>query len=325
MKLEQFHYLLEINRLHSISAAARTLHLGQTTLSAIVKSAEDEVGFPIFQRTPHGVVATPHGERFMALAWEINVKYEELTALKRRMENGGTPAVKVLLSPSVALRIALPLTQRFYSHDVHGDLTFDEIRSELISERVAENNANIGITYLSQEEVHRVRTGNYKDVVEIEELFRDKICLLVSKEHPFAHLDAIDVKELYGERIATAKKMTNDKVLGTMIENCNRVTTFSDLRNVFDAVRQQGMVAFIPRLLAPVADELAYYKRIDLVNSEKENDLSLCLITCKERNLRYAEKLLTNCIRTHFRELIALENADHCEGETDCEEGEVTL
>ena len=50
MKLEQVRYMLEINRLHSISAAARSLHVGQTTLSAIVKSVEEEVGFSIFQR-----------------------------------------------------------------------------------------------------------------------------------------------------------------------------------------------------------------------------------------------------------------------------------
>ena len=41
MKLEQFHYLLEINRLRSISAAARSLHIRQTTLSAMVKTVEE--------------------------------------------------------------------------------------------------------------------------------------------------------------------------------------------------------------------------------------------------------------------------------------------
>ncbi|MBM6722611.1 helix-turn-helix domain-containing protein [Pseudoflavonifractor phocaeensis] len=52
MKLEHFRYFLEIGRLHSISAAARSLHIRQTTLSAIVKGAEEELGYPIFRRTP---------------------------------------------------------------------------------------------------------------------------------------------------------------------------------------------------------------------------------------------------------------------------------
>ena len=78
MKLEHFRYLLEVGRLHSISAAARSLHIRQTTLSAIVKSAEEELGYPIFRRTPSGVAATAAGERFLVLAWEINLKYEEL-------------------------------------------------------------------------------------------------------------------------------------------------------------------------------------------------------------------------------------------------------
>lgn len=51
MRIEHLQYLIEINRRHSISAAAQELYLGQTTLSAIVKNAEDELGFPLFYRT----------------------------------------------------------------------------------------------------------------------------------------------------------------------------------------------------------------------------------------------------------------------------------
>ena len=99
MKLEHFRYLLEINRLHSISAAARALHIRQTTLSAMVKAVEEEVGFPIFQRAPTGVIATPAGEQFMALAWEINVKYDELLSLKQRSIDG-TQTIPLLLASS---------------------------------------------------------------------------------------------------------------------------------------------------------------------------------------------------------------------------------
>ena len=61
--LEHFQYMLEIDRCRSISAAARSLGLVQTTLSSIVKTVESALGFPIFQRTPNGVAPTVLGEQ----------------------------------------------------------------------------------------------------------------------------------------------------------------------------------------------------------------------------------------------------------------------
>ena len=50
MQLEYFPYVLEIGRQKSVSAAAKTLNLRQTTLSSILSSVEEEVGFSIFCR-----------------------------------------------------------------------------------------------------------------------------------------------------------------------------------------------------------------------------------------------------------------------------------
>ena len=58
MRLEKLQYLLEINRSHSISAAAKNLNLKQTTLSFTIKTIEEELGFTIFKRIPTGVNTT---------------------------------------------------------------------------------------------------------------------------------------------------------------------------------------------------------------------------------------------------------------------------
>lgn len=102
MKLEYCSYLLEINQLHSISAAAKSLHIGQTTLNAIVKRVEEELGFAIFQRTPNGVTATEAGTRLMEILWEINVHYEELLRIKKR-DASDVPLITI---PSPARRWA---------------------------------------------------------------------------------------------------------------------------------------------------------------------------------------------------------------------------
>ena len=51
-RLEAF---LEVARLGSMRAAARSLHLGQPALSARIVALEDELGAKVFERTKRGV------------------------------------------------------------------------------------------------------------------------------------------------------------------------------------------------------------------------------------------------------------------------------
>ena len=80
MRMEHLQYLIEIGRRHSISAAAQELYLGQTTLSSIVKSAEDELGFPLFYRTHSGVQATAEGDEALSLIGDIHACYEKFSS-----------------------------------------------------------------------------------------------------------------------------------------------------------------------------------------------------------------------------------------------------
>lgn len=300
MKMEHFHYLLEISRLRSISAAARSLHIGQTTLSAIVKVTEAEVGFAIFQRTPNGVIPTPIGEHFMALAWEINVKYEELIALKSRT-SGGSLSIMMLICPALG-RIALPLTERFYRFDLHGNLTYEEDSSEAIGNRIMENAANIGLAYLTEREIQEIEK---KGELNVERLAADEMCLLVSRKHRLADRESVKLEEIAEERLVTAaKKLVNDKILGNVTHVCKKITAFSNHPIVYQAVYEQNMVGFIPRFVTTweQAFDPKKHKLVTLENPPRGNELYICLLTCKNRNLRYQERILAVCIRELFRE-----------------------
>ncbi|MFR1109748.1 MAG: LysR family transcriptional regulator [Anaerotruncus colihominis] len=112
--LEHFQYMLEIDRCRSISAAARSLGLVQTTLSSIVKNVESALGFPIFQRTPNGVAPTVFGEQFLTLGGEIHVRFEELLRLKSGFrKHRSNPYLRARINQSA------PLAQRFYQFFHH--------------------------------------------------------------------------------------------------------------------------------------------------------------------------------------------------------------
>ena len=62
MTLQQCRYVLQIVRDGSFSAAAKSLYISQSSLSAAVMDLERELGIRLFERSNRGVTLTPEGE-----------------------------------------------------------------------------------------------------------------------------------------------------------------------------------------------------------------------------------------------------------------------
>ena len=62
MNTTALRYVVEVNRVRSITKAAQNLYMGQPNLSRAIKDLESELGITIFKRTAKGVTPTPRGE-----------------------------------------------------------------------------------------------------------------------------------------------------------------------------------------------------------------------------------------------------------------------
>lgn len=302
MKLEYFRYLLEVNRLHSISAAARSLHVRQTTLSAVVKNVEDELGYPIFQRTPSGVSSTPLGEQFLALAWEINIQYEELLRLRQRAAEG-VPTVQLLLPGVLASCLPITLSRRFYQFELQGNLSFQECLSLDVSRRVADGSANLGLAYLTEESIRRCHADLERNALQMEVLLHDRIYMIVTASHRLAGRKSVDMDELVHERLATAKGLRDDAILGQRLLNWERFSKFNDVDLMKQAVLEQNMIGFQPGyslISEGNTMDMSKFWVSSVCNTERENRLQLCLIHRAKRALGYQEKILASCITSYF-------------------------
>ena len=65
MTIGQLHYVIEIVKAGSISAAANQLFISRTVLSSAVSRLEDELGRKLFVRTSRGIHLTPFGKLFL--------------------------------------------------------------------------------------------------------------------------------------------------------------------------------------------------------------------------------------------------------------------
>lgn len=83
MELKDFRTLLEIEKLGSISLAARSLYVSQPGLSQFLHSYEQQMGFPIFERVSHGVRPTVKGREYLSLIRSVVEQYDSgMTELK---------------------------------------------------------------------------------------------------------------------------------------------------------------------------------------------------------------------------------------------------
>lgn len=80
MTFQQLQYLLEVSRTGSISGAAKTLFLAQSSVSAAISNLEEELGFPVFIRSKKGVIPTVQGAEVIEQASRIWESYHTMTA-----------------------------------------------------------------------------------------------------------------------------------------------------------------------------------------------------------------------------------------------------
>ena len=330
--LEHFQYMLEIDRCRSISAAARSLGLVQTTLSSIVKNVESALGFPIFQRTPNGVAPTVFGEQFLTLSGEIHVRFEELLRLKSGV-SGSIDPIHILCAPSVNLGAALPLAQRFYQFFNYGTLVFEECPRLEILPQILQRLTNIGITYLTEEDAKRLEIPLAHEQIYLKLLYRDRFYAFLPPDSPLGTQEVVDVHRLCEENVAVATNfrfipdrehinlldvgqscfpsdgnslsLLFDAAVSRQYRSAGRFTSFPNIRIVKRAVEEQKMVSILTGYAICEDQSYPWSKACirTLSGIEEQGKINIYVCYHAKERLRYQERIFLSCIEEYFSSL----------------------
>jgi DNA-binding transcriptional LysR family regulator len=194
MTLNQLKYVIEISRQNSINEAAKTLFISQPSLTAALKSLEQEVGFDIFTRTNTGITLTVKGEEFLGYAKSVVEQYDILDAKYISKSNVKRTFQVSMQHYTFALNAFISVIKEYgmdeYEFEVHETRTYDVI------DNVKNQKSEIGVLYMNDYN-RSVLTKILHDAgLKFTPLFDCSIYAYMSKSNPLADKKQITMKDL---------------------------------------------------------------------------------------------------------------------------------
>lgn len=192
MTTKQIDYCIELAHTLNFSRAADKLFVSQPTFSYQIRLLEDEVSFPIFERSGKGAALTPAGAQFVSFLAGMRED------LKHAIEQGQNFSARYKDSISVSLMVRqavffLPEAIRLFEQaepDVQINPVFqyeNGVESFLRNE--------VDLLFALKEQTRQI------PAITVHELFESRIYLIADKTDPLAQKDLIREEDLYGRTL----------------------------------------------------------------------------------------------------------------------------
>lgn len=185
-------YILTILKEGSFTKAAKKLYVSQPSLSQIVKSAETNLGVPIFDRSTDPISLTPAGKLYVNAAKQISTISENLTKQIEDMGNEEFGTLHLGITVQRGMDVLPFLYPRFKKRFPHVDLRLNEQGSATMEKSLLEGTISIAMLTTSPkyEELcyELIQTENLVLLV-------NKDCALAKRIKPGTVIDITEAKD----------------------------------------------------------------------------------------------------------------------------------
>ncbi|WP_249599333.1 LysR family transcriptional regulator [Peribacillus frigoritolerans] len=194
MNLQQLKYALEVASKGSMNEAARSLFISQPRLSNAIKELEKEIKITIFIRTNRGVTVTNEGAEFLGYARQVlqqfNMLEEKYLSEKPAKQHFSISTQHYTFAANAFVELVKEFGASKY------EFTLRETKTYEIIEDVKNLRSELGIIYLSNyNESVLLKLLKERDLT-FSELFTAKPHVFISKRHPLADKESINLEEL---------------------------------------------------------------------------------------------------------------------------------
>jgi LysR family transcriptional regulator, benzoate and cis,cis-muconate-responsive activator of ben and cat genes len=192
MELRHLRYFVAVAELENVSRAALKLHVSQPALSSQIRDLEDDVGFNLLERTAKSVRLTDAGRAFLTEARAVLQHADEAVKKAREIANAEPTEIHVGYSPMPTAEILPKILQAFQRAMPNVQVRSHDWTNKDILAGIRDGRLQLGLI------VPPPKASALHDV-RYEELFRERISVAVTPQHPFAQRRAVSISEVAAE------------------------------------------------------------------------------------------------------------------------------
>lgn len=189
--LHHFRLVYTISKEGTLTKAAKTLHLTQSALSHQLKELERELDVEIFKRQGKRLHLSEQGARFLKSSEKILAEIKALEEDMLNYKSGKTSKLSISMQCYTAYHW-LPGIIKYYRK------RWPDINIQILSEATSRP-----LEYLMNGDldIGIVRTQMVNTRIKYEPIFEDNLVAIVSKDHPLAKKDIIEISDFQGQEM----------------------------------------------------------------------------------------------------------------------------
>lgn len=248
--LTQLEYVLAVDKLRNFSKAAKSCYVTQPTLSMQLKKLEEDLGYPIFDRTKKPILPTEGGKAFIEQARVVIDEWKRLSLLGSKGEGKELSGdLHIAVIPTLAPYWIPLFLENFSKAYPKVNLRIDEMQTHQIIKALDSDEIDAGllVTPLGHKNLHE------------EPVFYEPFYLWVRKGHELASRARVSDRDLEGDQIWLLNE--GHCFRNQMLQICSLSKKKSILKNVvFESgnletlkrmVERSGGYTLIPHLALP--------------------------------------------------------------------------
>lgn len=204
MEIRQLKAFLAIAEAKTFTAGARRVNVTQAAISMQIRQLEDEVGLPLFTRTPRRVIMTEAGEHLLERARKILREHD--AAIEEIAEIAGAEYGRIRIGSASAMFATqqLPtILQNLKEKFPNAQITVSSGTSQTLVDKILHGEIDIAFVSLPVDNTH----------ITTDLLFSDEIVAIAHPSHPLGDQKFISAAALAGEPLILGEKGGNTRRL----------------------------------------------------------------------------------------------------------------
>ena len=183
-------YFLKVCELGGLSNAAEALFVSQQALSKAIDNLEEELGVPLFVRSPRGLKLTRYGEVLREEAWDLKKREERMAARLSSLKDDVHNSVSMSFFSGMMSQYPEGFFEDFMAERPETRFFFYSYYDDANGRRFANTDVDLFFSTCPMQ----------LNDMELAYEIKAPLDLLVSKDHPLASRGCATLEDLRGDR-----------------------------------------------------------------------------------------------------------------------------